>query len=119
AQKEVDLEDLRARILVTREKGSALHAAVEQLLGTKALSSKSVIMLGETEAIKRCVEAGLGVALIQRLAVEREVKAGALQSLSLTGGQDVRQYYYAFRHSSKPSAAAQAFVDLLTKAGGE
>src|SRR5689334_16544489 len=58
---EVELEALRERILLTREPGSALHATVERLLGPEFLTSDQVIQLGETEGIKRSVEAGLGV----------------------------------------------------------
>src|SRR5262249_13732910 len=53
AREEVDLAELSGRVLLTREPGSALHATVERLLGPATLSGDSVILLGETEAIKR------------------------------------------------------------------
>src|SRR5262245_11584963 len=49
----VALEQLRERVLLTREPGSALHASVERLLGSAMLGGDGVILLGETEAIKR------------------------------------------------------------------
>ncbi len=110
---DVDLEELRQRTLLTREPGSALHASVERLLGASALAGDSVIQLGETEAIKRCVEAGLGVALIQGIAVEREVAVGNLFALRLRGGDDSRTYAYAHRHHHALSSAANHLVELL------
>src|SRR5260370_25927905 len=80
----VELEELRTRVLLTREPGSALHASVERLLGAAVLASDSTILLGETEAIKRSVEAGLGIAVIQSIAVEREVSAGDLRGVRRT-----------------------------------
>ena len=66
-RRSVTLAELRTRTLLTREPGSALHTSVERLLGADVLSGDNVIVLGETEAIKRSVEAGLGVALIKVL----------------------------------------------------
>jgi DNA-binding transcriptional LysR family regulator len=109
----VELEELRQRTLLTREPGSALRASVERLLGASFLSGNSVIQLGETEAIKRSVEAGLGVALIQGIAVEREVAAGNLVALRLRGGDDSRTYVFVCRHQPL-SSAANKFVELLT-----
>jgi DNA-binding transcriptional LysR family regulator len=111
----VALEELRGRTLLTREPGSALHASVEQLLGPAALAGAEVIQLGETEGIKRSVEAGLGVALVQALAVEREVAAGTLRALALRGGDDTRTYNIAYAKGRELSSAAQALIDLVSE----
>jgi DNA-binding transcriptional LysR family regulator len=113
ARAAVDLEELRDRVLLTREPGSALHATVERLLGPAALAGDRVILLGETEAIKRSVEAGLGVALVQGIAVEREVAAGNLRALELHGGEASRTYAYARRRGRELSSAAEGLVALL------
>jgi DNA-binding transcriptional LysR family regulator len=113
ARGEVEIEELRERMLLTREPGSALHATVERLLGASALAGDNVILLGETEAIKRSVEAGLGVALIQGIAVEREVAAGNLRSLALRGAEAGRTYAYAQRIGRGLSSAARDLVALL------
>jgi DNA-binding transcriptional LysR family regulator len=107
------LAELQTRVLLTREPGSALHASVERLLGADTLAGDNVIVLGETEAIKRSVEAGLGVALIQGIAVRREVAAGTLWSLQLADGDDRRTYSYAWQRGHVLSAAAKGLVALL------
>ncbi len=109
----VDPGELRDRPLLTREPGSALHATVERLLGSATLASDTVIMLGETEAIKRSVEVGLGVALIQAIAVQREVALGRLRALALRGADDRRTYAWARRARQWLSPAAAALVALL------
>lgn len=114
ARESVGLDELRERVLLTREPGSALHASVERLLGSAMLGGDGVILLGETEAIKRSVEAGLGVALVQGIAVEREIAAGNLCALALSGADDSRTYNYARRSGRMLSSAAQALVELLT-----
>ena len=111
---EVDLHELTGRVLLTREPGSALHATVGRLLGPGALAGDGVILLGETEAIKRSVEANLGVALVQGIAIEREVAAGNLRALTLRGADDRRTYAYARRRGRELSSAAACMVELLT-----
>jgi DNA-binding transcriptional LysR family regulator len=110
---EVEVTELLNRVLLTREPGSALHTTVERLLGHEFLASDQAIQLGETEGIKRSVEAGLGVALIQQIAVKREVAAGNLIALTLRGADDSRTYLVASRKRHSIPAAGQSFVTLL------
>jgi len=113
ARAQVEPAELLTRVFLTREPGSALHATVERLFGAGALDADNVILLGETEAIKRSVEAGLGVALIQGIAVEREVAAGTLRTLRLSGADDTRTYLTARHIARKLPAAAAALLSLL------
>jgi DNA-binding transcriptional LysR family regulator len=107
------LADLKERTLFTRESGSALHASVRELLGADHLSSSKVIILGETEAIKRSVEAGLGIALVQEIAVQREVKQGILHTIPLLDAPAERRYNVAQRLDRPPSPVMQLLLDLF------
>lgn len=110
---EIDASELLTRVFLTREPGSALHATLERFFSADALDADNVILLGETEAIKRSVEAGLGVALIQEIAVEREVASGSLRPLTLVGADDSRTYLVARHIARKLPKAAQAMLTLL------
>jgi DNA-binding transcriptional LysR family regulator len=109
----VEVDELRERTLLIREAGSALHASIEMLLGRDALASERVIILAETEAIKRCVEAGIGIAVVQGIAVEREVAQGKLRALALHGGDARRRYVIARRRRAALSQAARALVAVV------
>lgn len=109
----ISVDELRERVLLTREPGSALHATVERLIGAATLGGENVIVLGETEAIKRSVEAGLGVALVQSIAVAREVATGTLHALVIEGGDDQRTYSYGVRAGRDLPSAGAALVALL------
>ena len=112
----IQLDELRERIFFTREAGSALNTRVSRLIGAESLRGDWVIVLGETEAIKRSVELGLGVALIQGIAIKREIAAGTLKAISLTGGDDSYTYLIAQRRRGTLNKAAAAFAALLSKA---
>jgi DNA-binding transcriptional LysR family regulator len=109
----VELNELHERLLLIREPGSALYASIERLLGRETLAGDGVMVLGETEAIKRCVEAGVGVALVQGIAVRREVAQRTLIALALHGGDDTRHYMVARRRRAALSQAARALIGLL------
>jgi LysR family transcriptional regulator, low CO2-responsive transcriptional regulator len=111
---EIEPPELLTRVFLTREPGSALHATVERLFGTGALDADNVILLGETEAIKRSVEAGLGVALIQGIAVKREVAAGSLRTLKLIGADDSRTYLSARHIARRLPQSAEGMLTLLS-----
>lgn len=109
----IRLDDLRERVFLTREPGSALYRTVAQLMGEDALGGESVILLGETEAIKRSVELGLGVALIQHVAILREVEMEILKAIPLREADDSRTYLVAQRKRSTLTDAATQFIALL------
>jgi DNA-binding transcriptional LysR family regulator len=113
ARTHVDLAELRDRMLLIREPGSALYASIERLLGSESLTGDGVIVLGETEAIKRCVEAGVGVAIVQAIAVQREARQHTLRVLQLRGGDIQRRYLVARRRQAALSPAAEGLVGML------
>ena len=108
-------EDLASRPLLVREPGSALYATVAQLLGPVRLGGAGVIVLGEIEAIKRSVEAGLGVALVPEIAVAREVAAGTLQTVPLQSPDARRTYAHVRLARRRLSRAGQDLVSLLPR----
>ncbi|WP_321391672.1 LysR substrate-binding domain-containing protein [uncultured Desulfuromusa sp.] len=74
----VELHDLMNADWIVREEGSGTREVFEQALETKVANLPSAIELGHTEAIKKAVEAGLGVSCLSRLAVQRELENGWL-----------------------------------------
>jgi DNA-binding transcriptional LysR family regulator len=58
---------------IMREKGSGTREVFESAMSRKGIGFSISLELGHTEAIKRAVEAGLGVGCLSRLAVQREL----------------------------------------------
>jgi LysR family transcriptional regulator, low CO2-responsive transcriptional regulator len=112
----VSVAELRSRVFLTREPGSALYASVAHIVGEEMLNRDETILLGETEAIKRSVELGLGVALIQQIAIDRERQQGTLHAIRLSDADDKRTYLVASRKQYRHLAAATSFMEILTQA---
>lgn len=72
----------RAKLLqgdwIMREVGSGTREVFEAALGLSGDQLNSLLELGHTEAIKKAVQAGLGVSCLSRLAVETELAHGWL-----------------------------------------
>lgn len=111
----VNLFELQNRTLLLREEGSALQATVAELLREHGIVPERTITLGNLEAIKRSVEAGLGVSIVPELAVRREVRDDALRALPLADVQLRRVFNYVYQRDRTLSPASQVFVDLLNK----
>lgn len=111
----VSVADLRERVFLTREPGSALYATVAQIVGGEMLNRDDTIQLGETEAIKRSVERGLGVALIQQIAIAREQAQHALHAIHLNDADDRRTYLIASRKQYKHLPATADFIQVLNR----
>ena len=70
--------DLEGHPFVLRERGSSTRAVLERTLEAAGIRPQVVMELGNTEAVKKTVAAGLGISLVSEHAVELEVRVGVL-----------------------------------------
>ncbi len=62
------------------------------------------------EAIKRFVEAGMGVALVPRLTAQAEIARGQVAALAVSEMKLERKLYLVYRKGATLSHAARAFL---------
>lgn len=74
----VDYSTLLTGQWIMREEGSGTREVFEAALECDGLQLVSCVELGHTEAIKKAVQAGLGVSCLSRLAVQTELEQGWL-----------------------------------------
>lgn len=86
-EKKIDLEELVNERMIWRESISGTRLIVENMLKEYGVLEKidSYMEIGSTQAIKSAVEAGLGVSILPRLTVSRELKQGTLREVSMNG----------------------------------
>lgn len=108
------LKELRDVPLILREQGSGTRGAIARILphvGERA----TVLRVGSSEAAKRCVQHGLGLAFVSRQAVSGELAAGLFQVVELPGTPVRRTFYVVRQRAVSPSAAARAFLELVNQ----
>ena len=107
-----------AEPFLMREPGSGTREVGERALARQGIQVQPAMSLGSTEAIKRGVAAGLGVAVISFLALETEGSAGRLCPLALSDLTITRPLHLVRLHGKSEGPAVQAFLTLL-RHGGE
>jgi DNA-binding transcriptional LysR family regulator len=98
-----------------REPGAGTRAVEERALARLKLPVRVAMALGSTEAIKRVVPAGVGLAIVSRLAVWAECNAGSLVVLPVAGLGIKRPLHLVRRKGRRDGSALQAFFGVLRK----
>lgn len=106
-------KDLAEVQVVLREAGSGTRVIVEQALKVHGISLAETLAMGSTEAIKRAVIAGAGIAWLSRLCIADELAAGKLAILEIRGVQITRPLYAMWLKDTHLTPAANAFLDML------
>jgi DNA-binding transcriptional LysR family regulator len=112
----IALSDLAGRTLVQREMGTVNRREVDQALAAAGVEPASRLEASSLEAVKRCVEAGLGVAIVPNIAVIRELELGTLRELPMTRPVMECQFCLAWRRGEPPNPAVQALLAELSRA---
>ncbi len=112
---EITLRDLQDNCIFVREPGSHTRQLMERVFDEKDISPRLSRELGSTEAIKRTVAAGAGVAYLSRFAVSVEIRAGLLKPLAGPDSRIPRQFFLVFPKGERRPPAVLAFAALLRK----
>lgn len=111
--KEVSLNELNGQRFLVREVGSGTLRSFSRLVGKKVERLRVTMELGSAAAIKEAVIEGLGVSVLSRASIRREVKAGLIKEVRLRGFNLERQFYQVTHRQRTLSAVAKAFVQSL------
>ena len=98
---------------ILRELGSGTRAVEERALARLKLPVRVAMALGSTEAIKRVVAEGMGLAIVSQLAVHAECAAGTLAVLPVAGLRIERPLHLVRRKGRRDGPALQAFCHIL------
>ena len=116
-RRDIRPEELASQPLLLRETGSATRQVTERALAGAGVPYRAGMVLEHTEAIKQGVLAGLGVAFLSVYAVRGERETGRLHALRIRGLRIVRRFHVIHHERRQLSAAARAFMALLSRSG--
>ncbi|NOY13578.1 MAG: LysR family transcriptional regulator [Deltaproteobacteria bacterium] len=109
---ELSSDDLLQARWILREQGSGTREIFEAALSGKMDSLRVYLELGNTEAIKEAVAAGLGISCLSLLATRRARQSGALVALK-TPFLDLRRNFYLLLHREKyRTKLLRCFIDF-------
>jgi len=105
--------ELAETSMIVREPGSGTRDVGHAALAIRGLTPREVLEVSGTEAIKRVVAAGMGIALVSETTVRSELPLGELAVLDVPDfvvSRTLSRLYPADHH---PTRAAEAFERLL------
>ena len=109
----VPLSELAKEHFLMREVGSGTRAALELILQEAEVPLHVSMHMGNNSAIKQGVAAGLGIALISRVALDMELETNRLVILDVEGFPIMRQWRIVHLKDKHLSATALAFKSFL------
>lgn len=100
---------------VLPRRDSATSESLMDQLAAAGLRPLQVMELGNIGAVKRAVEAGLGISIVSRLAVSHELEDGRLKAVPLRGLALERPISLCWHHARPFSRASEAFIGFVNR----
>lgn len=115
-KRNVSIFEITKEPFIFREEGSGTRQVIEKYLGKYSITPQNMMIsmvLGSTEAIKESVENGMGLAIVSRWAVRKEIKYGTLKPLSFKEEKMLRDFSLIFQKKAISSHAVDEFLSYL------
>ena len=109
----VDPAELDGEAFVAREEGSGTRTVAEDALRLAGVTPNVVLALPSGEGVARAVEAGIGVAIMPLIVIERAVAAGRVRAVGVTGVDFTRPCSIIRLREHTPSPLANHFLAML------
>jgi len=119
AKSVIEPADLAGQSLIVHEKGSAPRTSTEEFLRRHAITIPIPLELSNNEAIKTAVEEGLGIAVITRRVVSKEIEMGTLRAIPLSDPAMKRKFYLIHHKDKYISRPLQGLIDLVQQWASE
>jgi len=107
-----DNETLARQDWILRERGSATRSQFDRIVAPQLATLNLRLELEHTEAIKRAVEAGLGIACLSRLALREALRRGSLVEIATPQFDMRRRFHFAWHRQRHISGAVAEFLTL-------
>ncbi|MEH7504741.1 LysR family transcriptional regulator [Neobacillus drentensis] len=114
---EINIEELANERMIWRESISGTRLIVEKALRDYGVldSIESYMEIGSTQAIKSTVEAGLGISILPRLTVARELEQGFLYEIKMTEVEIKRNLWLVKKPQRFRRIGVASFVEFIQK----
>lgn len=115
----VDTADLRDQTLLLPDVGCSYRNMFNRMLAEEGVYPSNIMEIGSIESLKRFALAGLGVALLPRVALRQELAQGQLQALRWSRGTIEVTLYMLWNRARWATPALQQFLALAREQIGQ
>lgn len=118
----IDLAALAAQPMILQQRGSGVRAVLEAAFRAAGIRMRDVdvtLELGLQQSVRAAVLDGLGITVISRLAVERDIAEKRLVALEVMGAVLARDFSLVRHAGRTPSRVSEGFVDYAREHLGD
>lgn len=112
-KEQIQLNDLQDETWILREEGSGTREAAETMFSSYQFTPKEIMEFGSTQIIKESVEANIGISLISKWAIEKEVNLGRIKTLKVNGKPIMRNFSILRKKTKFHTKASELFLNIL------
>lgn len=112
----VRLPEVAKEPFIVRENGSGTLKAFEHSLsqtGHTLAEFHIVAQMGSTEAVRQAIKSRVGISVLPAIAVEDDVKTGALHTLAIADLDMKRSFFLTCHANRTPSPLSRTFMSFL------
>ncbi len=109
----VEIEDLAREPFISHRQGSGVQTAIQREVTRHGMQIVPSMVIDNIEVVKKSVEAGLGVSILSRLVLQREIEAGSLVVVPVRGASFTRDFRIAILRGKYLSRTVRAFLSFF------
>lgn len=110
--KAVKAKDLENKGFIVREEGSGTRELFESVMDSNGIKWFKTAVLNNTESIKNAVAADMGISMISKIAITKELDMGELASVKLEGLKFKRSFSIVYHKNKYISSVMKSFFEL-------
>jgi DNA-binding transcriptional LysR family regulator len=117
-RRRIPMKRLCQERFLVREQGSGTRLAIEAVVAGRGQRIEPYMELGDSEAIKHGILAGLGISVMSRHNIRLELESGRLVVLDVEGFPLRRKWYAVHPRTKKLSLTTRTFLEFILREAG-
>lgn len=114
-RKSIQAHELVDQSFILAREGSGTRKTIEALLNAGSVVLNKTMVFGNTEGVKKAVEAGLGISIVSKYVIQREAALHLLRAIPLSDIDTKREFNVIYLKEKYLSDLVKAFLDFLRK----
>ena len=114
SRRSVRMNELEAEPFILHKVGTTTRERLVRHFNDGGVKMRVTMELASIETIKRFVSIGMGISIVPRLCIEKEIEEGSLKALSIRDARFQRKLGLIYNKDRYQSQAARAFLELIS-----
>ena len=114
-QSSISISELQNEQWISREVGSGTRANFDHFLHSNGLKVKAITTISSNQGIKESVRNGLGISLLSKSVIERDVELGEIVMLPIKNIKISRTLSYIYSPVMLKNSNVETFVEALNE----